>query len=109
MKTKSLKVISLVIAGLVMLGFQVYAQQGAQGTDSRTSRPPLDGTAITKEEAQKKYPAAGGNYPLGNRDPHDPSGIVASPYPPYQKYNCSKINHGGLVLDSRVKKVFVYP
>jgi hypothetical protein len=109
MKTKSLKVISLVIAGLVMLGCQVYAQQGAQGTDSRTSRPPLDGTAITKEEAQKKYPAPGGNYPAGNRDPHDPSGIVASPYPPYQKYNCSKINHGGLVLDSRVKKVFVYP
>jgi hypothetical protein len=109
MKTKSVKVISAVMAGLVMLGVSGYAQQGAQGMDSRTSRPPLDGTAITKEEAQKKYPMPGGKYPLGSRDPHDPSGIVASPYPPYQKYNCSKINHGGLVLDSRVKKVFVYP
>jgi hypothetical protein len=109
MKTKSLKVISAVIAGLMMLGISAYAQQGAQGTDSRTSRPPLDGTAITKEEAQKKYPPPGGGYPQGNRDPHDPSGIVASPYPPYQKYNCSKISHGGLVLDTRVKRVFIYP
>ena len=109
MKTKSLKMISAVMAGLMMMGISAYAQQGAQGTDSRTSRPPIDGTAITKEEAQKKYPAAGGKYPPGNRDVHDPSGIIASPYPPYQKYNCSKINHGGLVLDVRTKKVFMYP
>lgn len=109
MKTKSLKIISAAMAGLMMVGISAYAQQGAQGTDSRTSRPPMDGTPITKEEAQKKYPAPGGKYPPGNRDVHDPSGVVASPYPPYQKYNCSKINHGGLVVDTRAKKVFVYP
>ncbi len=25
------------------------------------------------------------------------------------KYDCSKVNHGGLVLDTRAKHVFVYP
>ena len=30
-------------------------------------------------------------------------------YPPHEKYDCSKVNHGGLVLDVRAKLVFVYP
>ena len=106
MKTKSLTIISAVVAGLFALGTTVYAQ----GTDTRTSHPVMDGTAITKADAEKKYPPpSSGTYPPGSRDAHDPSGVVASPYPPYQKYNCSKINHGGLVLDVRAKKVFVYP
>jgi hypothetical protein len=105
MKTKSLTIISAVVIGLFALGTTVYAQ----GTDTRTSHPVMDGTAITKADAEKKYPPKSGTYPPGTRDAHDPSGVVSSPYPPYQKYNCLKINHGGLVLDVRAKQVFVYP
>jgi hypothetical protein len=105
MKTKSLTIISAVVVGLFALGTTIYAQ----GTDTRTSHPVMDGTAITKADAEKKYPPKSGTYPPGSRDAHDPSGVVSSPYPPYQKYNCSKINHGGLVLDVRAKQVFVYP
>ena len=105
MKTKSLTIILAVVVGLFALGTTVYAQ----GTDTRTSRPVMDATAITKADADKKYPPKSGTYPPGIRDAHDPSGVVSSPYPPYQKYNCSKVNHGGLVLDVRAKQVFVYP
>jgi len=106
MKTKSLKAIAAVAVGLLAIGTTLHAQ----GVDTRTSHPVMDATAITKADAEKKYPPpSSGTYPLGSRDAHDPSGVVASPYPPYQKYNCSKINHGGLVVDIRAKKVFVYP
>ena|SRR6266481_3374588 len=106
MKTKFMKTIATAVIGLFVLGTTVYAQ----GTDTRTSHAVMDGTAITKADAEKKYPPPhGGNYPAASRDPHDASGLVTSPYPPYQKYNCSKINHGGLVLDVRAKHVFVYP
>jgi hypothetical protein len=105
MKTKSLTIISAVVVGLFALATTVYAQ----GTDTRISHPVMDGTAITKADAEKKYPPKSGTYPPGTRDAHDPSGVVSSPYPPYQKYNCLKINHGGLVLDVRAKQVFVYP
>ena len=105
MKTKSLTIISAVVVGLFALATTVYAQ----GTDTRTSHPVMDGTAITKADAEKQYPPKSGTYPPGTRDAHDPSGVVSSPYPPYQKYNCLKINHGGLVLDVRAKHVFVYP
>ena len=67
-------------------------------------------TPITKEEAAKKYPPPkSGQYPTGERDPHKASGVVDSPYPPHTEYDCSKINHGDLVLDTRVNKVFVRP
>jgi hypothetical protein len=46
---------------------------------------------------------------MGERDPHKPSGVVSSPYPPRQEYDCSNVTHGGLVLDTRVNKVFVRP
>ena len=105
MKTKSLTIISAVVIGLFALGTTVYAQ----GTDTRISHPVMDGTAITKADAEKKYPPKSGTYPPGTRDAHDPSGVVSSPYPPHEKYNCSKVNHGGLVLDVRAKQVFVYP
>ena len=103
-----MKTIAALVTGLLVLGKTTYAQQ-RDAIDTRTSHPVMEATAITKEEAQKKYPAKGGTYPLANRNPHDESGVVASPYPPYQKYNCAKVNHGGLVLDVRAKKVFVYP
>ena len=106
MKMKSLRILSAITIALAVLGTTLYAQ----GTDTRTSHPVMDGTAITKADAEKKYPPPkSGTYPPGSRDAHDPSGVVSSPYPPYQKYNCLKINHGGLVLDIRAKKVFVYP
>jgi len=105
MKMKSLRILSAITIALAVLGTTLYAQ----GTDTRTSHPVMDGTAITKADAEKKYPPKSGTYPPGSRDAHDPSGVVSSPYPPYQKYNCSKINHGGLVVDIRAKQVFVYP
>src|SRR4051812_36526231 len=98
-----------IVCALVIGGFVLSTTLHAQGIDTRTNKPVMQGEAITKEDAQKKYPAGSAGYPRGNRDPHDASGLVASPYPPYQKYDCSKINHGGLVLDVRAKKVFVYP
>ena len=66
-------------------------------------------TPITPEEAAKKYPALKGKYPAGERDAHKPSGIITSPYPPHKDFDCSKIAHGGLVLDTRANKVFVRP
>ena len=68
------------------------------------------GTPITKEEAAKKYPLSGGkSYPMGERDNHKPSGWVNSPYAPRQLFDCSKIGHGELVLDTHVNKVFIRP
>jgi hypothetical protein len=69
----------------------------------------LVATPITPEEAAKKYPALKGKYPAGERDAHKPSGIITSPYPPHKDFDCSKIAHGGLVLDTRANKVFVRP
>src|ERR1700730_10645344 len=113
MKKKSLKIISVVAAGLFVLGTTVYAQ----GTDSRIGsiarerqeKQAIDAKRITKAEAEKNYPIKGGACPPGQRDPHDPSGVVNSPYPPHEKYDCSKVAHGALVLDTKVNKVFVRP
>ncbi len=114
MKAKSLKILSAITIALFVLGTTLYAQ----GTDSRigsikherVEHGVTQATAITKAEAEKQYPAPkGGHYPPGTRNPHDPSGIVTSPYPPYQQYDCSKVAHGGLVVDIRAKHVFVYP
>ena len=67
-------------------------------------------TPISATEAAKKYPPPkGGSYPMGERDPHKASGIVISPYPPRQEFDCSKIAHGALVLDTRANKVFLRP
>jgi hypothetical protein len=106
MKANSLKILAAVVAGLFALGTTLYAQ----GIDTRTTHGVMQAEGITKADAEKKYPPPhGGAYPQGTRDAHDASGLVSSPYPPYQKYDCSKIAHGGLVLDIRAKKVFVRP
>jgi hypothetical protein len=109
MKANSLKILSAVVTALFVLSMTLYAQGGRDAVDSRTSHPPMTATAITKADADKQYPPKGGHYPPGTRSPHDPSGVVTSPYPPYQQYDCSKVAHGGLVLDVRAKHVFVYP
>jgi len=113
MKNKSLKILSAITIASVVLGTTVYAQ----GTDSRIGsiarerqeKAAIEATAVTKADAEKKYPPKSGTYPPGTRDAHDPSGVVSSPYPPHEKYDCSKVNHGGLVLDVHAKQVFVYP
>jgi len=113
MKNKSLKILSAITIALGVLGTNLYAQ----GTDSRIGsiarergeKGAIEATPLTKAEADKKYPSKSKTYPLGVRDAHDPSGVVSSPYPPHEKYNCSKVNHGGLVLDVHAKQVFVYP
>jgi len=113
MKTKCLKILGATLIASFMLGTTVYAQ----GTDSRIgsiarernehSASPAQG--ISPADAQKKYPARNGSYPPATRDAHDPSGVVISPYPPHEKYDCSKIAHGGLVVDTKANKVFVRP
>jgi hypothetical protein len=105
MKANSLKVISAVAAGLLAIGSTLHAQ----GIDSRIGGGVIKATGITKADAEKKYPPPHSGYPPGNRDAHEASGLVTSPYPPYQKYDCAGIAHGGLVLDIRAKKVFVRP
>jgi hypothetical protein len=106
MKPNSLKILSAIVAGSFVIAATLYAQ----GVDTRTSHPTMVGTAITKADAEKKYPPTNGStYPPATRNPHDMSGVVTSPYPPYQQYDCSKIAHGGLVLDVRAKHVFVRP
>jgi len=80
---------------------QPSQQQGAGGA--------VVATQITPQEAAKKYPSPKGTYPTGERDPHKASGVVSSPYPPHTEFDCSKVPHGGLVLDTRANKVFVRP
>ena len=108
MKLKFMQTVVALTVGLFALGTTLYAQ----GTDSRINQghSVMDATPITKADAEKKYPPSHANaYPMASRDAHDKSGVVTSPYPPYQQYDCSKVNHGGLVLDIRAKHVFVYP
>ena len=110
---KSLKILLAIAVTFFVLGTPLYAQ----GTDSRIGsiarergeHAAMEAKAISKEEAQKKYPSRGGAYPVGQRDSHDPSGVITSPYPPHERYDCSKIAHGALVLDTQVNKVFVRP
>src|SRR4029077_4368562 len=113
MKMKSLKIASALVLGVLVLGTTLYAQ----GTDSRigsikrerVEHGETPAPAITKERAEKNYPIGGGSYPPGPRDAHDPSGVIVSPYPPHEKYECSQVAHGGLVVDGKVNKVFVRP
>ncbi|HEY7002293.1 MAG TPA: hypothetical protein VH330_11185 [Candidatus Udaeobacter sp.] len=111
MKANCLKISAVVVVSLFVVGSALQGQMsGRDPVDSRTSHPVMTATAITQADAEKKYPAPkGGQYPRGNRNPHDPSGYVTSPYPPYQQYDCSKVAHGGLVVDVRAKHVFIYP
>ena len=113
MKMKSVKIVLAIAVTFFVFGTPLYAQ----GTDSRigsiarerNEHAAAPATAISKEEAQKKYPARGSAYAVAQRDSHDPSGVVISPYPPHERYDCSKIAHGGLVLDTKANKVFVRP
>ncbi len=100
MKMKSLKILSAITIALFVLGTTLYAQ----GTDSRIgsiARERVDhgatqATAITKAEAEKKYPLRGGSYPTGQRDPHDPSGVIVSPYPPQlETSDCRRTRESG--------------
>jgi hypothetical protein len=93
---------------------QSYQQANPKTPDtSKVSKQGVGGaavaTAITPQDAAKKYPAPKGKYPMGERDPHNADGVVNSPYPPRTAFDCSSVPHGGLVLDTHVNKVFVRP
>jgi hypothetical protein len=113
MKTKFIAVISsLAVACLSLI---IVNSAAAQSTDSRIGSVQHAGseiavaTPITPQDAAKKYPAPNGKYPMAERDPHKPSGVVSSPYAPHTQYDCSKVAHGGLVLDTKANKVFIRP
>src|ERR1700730_2255451 len=128
MKTKLVTVVSIVaVSWLALIFSNTAVGQGRSGGDyarppsgaSQAGAAPSPGsqatggvpvaTPITQEEASKKYPAPNGRYPVGERDPHKGSGVITSPYPPHKEFDCSKVAHGGLVLDTRANKVFVRP
>ena len=128
MKTKLVKIVSIVAVSWVALICTTSALAQMQRSGSEYGKQPSTGAAvstpgqatgssgakmatpITKEDAAKKYPPPkSGQYPMGERDPHKSSGVVNSPYPPRTEYDCSQIAHGALVLDTRVNKVFVRP
>ena len=84
-------------------------QAGAKKPGEKLTGGAIVATPITEEEAKKKYPMPGGKaYPPGDRDIHQPSGWIYSPYT-RQLYDCTQIPYGGLVLDTKVNKVFVRP
>jgi hypothetical protein len=90
---------------------------GSKAADAGKAKPGTkmpDGTIvatpITPEEAAKKYPMPNGkSYPTGDRPTSHYPGHVLSPYPPHQEFLCGDIPKGGLVLDTKVNKVFVRP
>jgi len=100
--------VAAILAGFFIVSTVSYGQ-GQWGAGSSAEKA-IEAKAISKVEAEKNYPPTkAGTYPMGERDPHDPSGVVISPYPPNQKFDCSKVAHGALVLDTRAKKVFIRP
>jgi len=114
MKTKSLKIVLAIAIAFFCLGTTVFAQGndsriGSIGHERADKAGSTEAKPITQAEAQKKYPVSGNSYPVGQRDPHSPSGVVVSPYPPHEKLDCSKVAHGGLAVDPKVNKVFVRP
>jgi hypothetical protein len=111
MKTNSLRMISAAVLTLFVFGTTVCGQVFDSAVGGGKV---IEAKQISKEEAAKKYPPPkGGGYPTGDRDPHASGSrsatIVTSPYPPHQAFECSKVPHGGLVLDTHVNKVFVRP
>ena len=86
------------------------------GGTSPGERPPgsveaggvIVATPITKEEAAKNYPPPKGGYPNGENSQSAP-GMITSPYPPHKVFDCKKIGHNELVLDTYAKKVFTRP
>jgi len=125
MKTRLIAVVSAVAVSCLTLILSntavaqmreggTYQQQNPKGPDSsQVSKQGKGGaivaTQISPQDAAKKYPAAKGKYPMGERDPHKADGLVNSPYPPRTEFDCSNVPHGGLVLDTHVNKVFVRP
>jgi len=79
MKMKSLSILSAITVTSFVFGTPLYAQ----GTDSRIGsikrergeHAAVEAKAISKADAEKKYPAHGGAYPVGQRDAHDAVGV----------------------------------
>lgn len=127
MKTRLVPVVSAVAASCLSLIISNTAVAQMKTGSSENSRPQPKNqpnstqmsqkstgggnvaTQISPQDAAKKYPAAKGKYPMGERDPHKPDGIINSPYPPRTEFDCSQVPHGGLVVDTHVNKVFVRP
>ena len=129
MKTRLISVVSAVAVGclaLILSNTAVAQMKSGSGSNDNYKPQPnnqLDpnkmaqkstgggnvATQISPQDAAKKYPAPKGKYPMGERDPHKPDGIVNSPYPPRTEFDCSQVPHGALVLDTHVNKVFVRP
>ena len=113
MKTKlfvsavAMSCLTLILSNTAMAQMGGPSSQGAK--PAQGSGGALVATQITPQEAAKKYPAPKNGYPMGERDAHKMSGLVNSPYPPHTEFDCSQVPHNGLVVDTRVNKVFVRP
>ena len=123
MKTKSF---ALLTAGAVTLAALTtsFAQDSSKAKPSSSAKEPTGSrvvgfngiekaTPITQEEAMKKYPPRGKNYPTADVTKGPDSGgsttDLESPYPPHHRFDCSNISHGGLVFDPYSKHVFIKP
>jgi hypothetical protein len=121
MKTRLIAVVSVVAVSLTLILSNTAVAQMREGQGYMQQKPDsgqvsqkgkggaIVATQISPQDAAKKYPAAKGKYPMGERDPHKPDGVVNSPYPPRTEFDCSQVPHGALVLDTHVNKVFVRP
>jgi hypothetical protein len=114
--------LSLIVSGTALA--QMYGQRQNQGSSktapagsgSPGERQPgsvgpggvIMATPITKEEAAKNYPPPKGGYPSGENSKSAP-GMITSPYPPHKVFDCKKIGHNELVVDTVAKKVFARP
>jgi hypothetical protein len=102
MKTKLITIVSIVAVSWLALIFSntaVAQISGMQPSGGTTKGASIVATPISATEAAKKYPPPkGGNYPMGERDPHKASGVVSSPYPPRRSLTARRFAHGGLVL-----------
>ena len=72
MKNKSLKILSAITIASVVLGTTGTRKARSSRIGSikheQVEHGALPATAITKPEADKKYPTKGGSYPPGTRD-----------------------------------------
>lgn len=74
------------------------------------SAPVMEATAISREDAMKKYPPPRGGYPVAemNTTAESTAGIYKSPYSS-RRFDCRQIKKNQLVLDPFAKKVFALP
>src|SRR6266487_3118193 len=102
MKTKLVTIVSVVAVSWLALIFSSTAV-GQRESSRMQPQPPPSGTG-TSAASRTTQGAAGSIVatPISATE-------AAKKYPPPKEFDCSKIAHGALVLDTRANKVFLRP